>query len=60
MSEKPVALGPLERELAELFARPGWRAAPRHDYVKLGAWLFALLFGPALLTVTALIISGLA
>jgi hypothetical protein len=36
--------GALQWSLAETLPCPGYR----HDYVKLAAWLFAVLFGPAL------------
>lgn len=35
----------------------GLYAGRRHDYLKAAAWLFALLFGPALIALAVLIVS---
>lgn len=48
-----------ESELAELLAPPGRCPEPRRDYLSVAAWVFAVLFGPALITLTVLVVGGM-
>jgi hypothetical protein len=58
MRDEPSALAAAESKLAELFG-PGVSCPEfRRDYLSMAAWVFALLFGPVIVALTALVISG--
>jgi len=59
MRDERRALAAAEAEFAERFAPRASCSAFGRDYLKLAVWAFALLFGPALVALTVLIVSGL-
>jgi hypothetical protein len=60
MRDEPLAVAAaFESELAELLAPPGRCPEPRRDYLSVAAWVFAVLFGPALITLTVLVVGGM-
>ena len=57
MFDERLVTATAEPEFAELFAPRAGCPEVRHDYVKLAAWVFAVLFGPALAAMALLLLS---